>query len=568
MIVFKTIRYKNFLSTGNIFTEIFLDKHNTTLIVGDNGSGKSTILDALTFGLFGKPFRKINKPQLLNTITRKDLVVEIEFSIGSNNYKIVRGIKPAVFELYKNGSLLNQSAESKDYQEILEKQIIKVNFKSFCQVVVLGSATFQPFMQLSTGQRREVIEDLLDLQIFTVMNVLLKNKISDNNQMLSDCMNNKKIIEEKIKLIKEHLAELNNNNEQIIEEKKQRINEAQIEIESLSKTIEDVTNNIKALSEKIIQEKKLKSKAVKLDELKYKIQANLSVLKKDIDFFNKNDDCPTCKQLIEEKFKEQTILEKQKEVEKIEDGLKVLEEQYSSISKSVKEIEKVHSQINSYKLEESRYNTKISSLTSYIVELNRDIKSMISDKKQDNNHKITDLEAELEKITIEYSSLNEHKNILNSANALLKDGGIKAKIVKQYVPIINKLINKYLSALDFYIQFELNEEFKETIKSRYRDEFSYDSFSEGEKMKINLSILFTWRAVAKLRNSINTNLLIMDEVFDSSLDSNGTEEFLKLLNNLTKDTNTFIISHKTDQLIDKFENVLKFQKKQNFSKVA
>lgn len=568
MIVFRKIKYKNFLSTGNIFTEISLDKHNTTLIVGDNGSGKSTVLDALTFGLFGKPFRKINKPQLLNTITRKDMVVEIEFSIGSNSYKIIRGIKPNIFELYKNNVLLNQSAESKDYQEILEKQIIKVNFKSFCQVVVLGSATFQPFMQLSSAQRREVIEDLLDLQIFTVMNALLKNKISDNNQKLSECLNNKKLIEEKIKLIKEHLIELQNNNEQIIEEKKQRIEDAKKEIGSITEFNEKVLEQIKELVDKTTDEKKLKNKLAKLEQFKYKIHANLSVLKKDIDFFTNNDNCPTCKQLIEVKFKEQSVTEKQEEIKTIQEGLVLLEEQYNSINNSIKEINQNISKINSLKLEESRYNTKLSSLTDYIKELDKDIKNLITDKKQDTDIKITDLEEELEKISINYSSLNNHKGILNAANILLKDGGIKAKIVKQYVPIINKLINKYLSSLDFYIQFELNEEFKETIKSRYRDEFSYESFSEGEKMKINLAILFTWRAVAKLRNSINTNLLIMDEVFDSSLDSNGTDEFLKLLNNLTKETNTFIISHKTDQLIDKFENVIKFQKKQNFSKVA
>lgn len=567
MILFKKIRWKNFLSTGNIFTELNLNSNNTTLIVGENGAGKSTLLDALSFALFGKPFRKINKPQLLNTITQKQLVVEIEFSIGSNEYKIIRGIKPNVFEVYQNGKLLNQSAEMKDYQEILERQIIKVNHKSFCQVVVLGSATFQPFMQLSAYQRREIIEDLLDLQIFTTMNSLLKDKILDNANDIQSSNSDKKVIEEKIILVKEHLKEIKNNNEKLIIEKEAIILETNEQIQKLSDEYCNYEKVRKELEDSLADEEAVSKKMNKLSQLKHQIEANLNILNKEVGFFHKYDNCPTCKQQIDEKFKSETITTKENEIKDIHQGLEKLSQEYEKVNNRINELMEIHSNINSNKLEISRVKTKISSLIEYRETLEREIQTIDRKSIQEEDNKVPELERTLKEIEKKYYELIEERNILSIASNLLKDGGIKAKIIKQYIPVINKLINKYLSSMEFMCQFELDEEFNETIKSRYRDVFSYASFSEGEKMRINLAILFTWRAIAKMRNSINTNILIMDEVFDSSLDANGTEEFLKLLNNLTSDTNTFIISHKTDQLYDKFSKVIKFEKHKNFSRI-
>lgn len=567
-IIFQKLRWKNFLSTGNVFTEIELDKHKTTLIVGENGAGKSTILDALTFVMFGKPFRKVNKPQLINSITQKNMAVEIEFSISSARYKIVRGVKPTVFEVYQNDKLLNQSAEMKDYQEILEKQILKVNFKSFCQVVVLGSATFQPFMQLPGGQRREIIEDILDLQIFTRMNSLLKDKVLVNQSEISQCNSEKKIIEEKIKLSKEHLLELQNNNEQLILEKKSRIEETDIQINSLNEKYWVFENKRKELVESIADEESLTKKSSKLSSLKHQIQAKRAIIENDISFFKKHENCPTCTQSISSEFREQAVNNKTNEIETIDSGLDQLIKQYEETNARLSEIMNINAEINEQRMEINSVKTKISSLVEYRDTLELEIKNISKKNIEIDDSKIGDFEKDLVNFNKKYVELIEDRNVLTAAGTLLKDGGIKSRIIKQYVPVINKLINKYLSAMDFFVQFELNEEFNETIKSRFRDDFSYASFSEGEKMRINLAILFTWRAVAKLRNSVSTNLLIMDEVFDSSLDGNGTEEFLKLLNNLTLESNTFIISHKGDQLFDKFEKVIKFEKHKNFSRMS
>jgi len=568
MINFEILRWKNFLSTGNIFTEINLNTHNNTLIVGENGAGKSTILDALTFVLFGKPFRKINKPQLLNSINQKQLVAEIEFSIGKNNYKIVRGIKPVVFEVYMNGNLLNQSAEMKDYQEILEKQILKMNYKSFCQVVVLGSASFVPFMQLSAGQRREIIEDLLDLQIFTTMNSLLKTKVMDNSEKISSMNSERKIIESKIELTKKHMLEIQNNNENIINEKKIIIKETIENINKLTEKYDELNIVVERLQNKVEDNDKITKKINQLSKLRHQIEAKIAVLNKDIDFFKKHENCPTCRQPIEEEFRNKQINEKEENINETEIGLKKLVEEYESADNKLSQIMKINHEIRSNEMELIKIKTNIQSLEKYNKQLKSDISQIKEKYTNDGDNKIVEFEKSFKKIESNLKELNEEKNLLSAAAVMLKDGGIKAKIIKQYVPIINKLINKYLSAMDFFVQFELDEEFNETIKSRYRDEFSYASFSEGEKMRINLAVLFTWRAIAKLRNSVSTNLLILDEVMDSSLDSNGTEEFLKILNNLTSDTNTFIISHKTDQLYDKFEKIIKFEKFKNFSRIA
>ena len=568
MINFTKLRWKNFLSTGNIFTEIELDKNNTTLIVGENGSGKSTMLDALSFSLFGKAFRKINKPQLINSITNREMVVEVEFNIGKNMYKIKRGMKPNVFEVYLNDRLLNQSADMRDYQEILEKQILKVNHKSFSQVVVLGSATFQPFMQLPAGQRRDIIEDLLDLQIFTKMNLLLKDKVIENADELSRLNSEKKLIEEKIRLTKKYLQELQLNNQELVKEKIKLQVETEGLMAELSVKCNELNGKILSLKSTLEDDAALKKNINRMSSLRHQIEAKLKHIKTEIDFFNKHDDCPTCKQPIDLKFKCETVDSKEKEVKEIEDGLALLVEKYDALDEKINQIFKTKDEINTLTLELNVTETKYSSYESYWKGLEAEIRGINKKVANKDETDIKKYEKELKKLHKDYVTASEEKNVLSVASVLLKDGGIKSKIIKQYVPIINKLINKYLSAMDFYVQFELDEEFNETIKSRFRDEFSYASFSEGEKMRINLAILFTWRAVAKLRNSINTNILIMDEVFDSSLDSNGTEEFLKVLNTLTQDTNTFIISHKTDQLYDKFERVIKFEKHKNFSKIV
>lgn len=568
MILFTKIRWRNFLSTGNIFTEIVLNNKKNTLIIGENGSGKSTLLDALTFALFGKAFRNINKPQLINSINKKDALVELYFNIGSNKYKIIRGIKPTVFEVYMNDNLLNQSAESKDYQEILEKQILKVNYKSFCQVVVLGSATFQPFMQLSKGQRREVIEDLLDLQIFTSMNSLLKNKISVNADNINDCILKQNILEQKIVLIKDHLKQIQSDNTELIEEKNVLLKKITDEYETIEKNIVVLDDEINVLKTKVKTEKALKEKSRQLDQLRHKIEANLNVINNDILFFNNHEDCPTCKQSIEHSFKQKIVSEKDIQKGEIEDGLNKLSKEYEKLSKKIQTVSDINSKLNDLTFQQYTLNSKLTSLLEKKDQTYKDIEKLKIKTSTVNDDKISELEADLNSVNKVYTELSNEKNLYNAASILLKDNGIKSRIIKQYVPIMNKLINKYLSALDFFVHFELNEEFEEILKSRYRDEFSYSSFSEGEKMKINLAILFTWRAIAKLRNSINTNLLIMDEVFDSSLDANGVEEFLKLLDDMTGDTNTFIISHKKDQLLDKFENTIRFEKKKNFSKIV
>jgi DNA repair exonuclease SbcCD ATPase subunit len=566
MIYFKKLRWKNFLSTGNVFTEIDLASKDTTLIIGTNGAGKSTILDALTFGLFGKPFRKINKPQLVNTITQKNCLVEIEFSIGTVQYKIIRGLKPNVFEVYQNGNLLNQSAEMKDYQEILEKQILKVNQRSFCQVVILGSATFQPFMQLPAGQRREIIEELLDLQIFTVMNSLLKDKVAINNEAINSKYSEKKIIESKLEMTIEHMKEIQQNNEKVIEEKQSLINDTNQLIMELNVQHNMDHNKIEELKSQIQDNETISKKINKLSKLRHQIEAKSALLNEDVNFFAEHKNCPTCKQEIEEHFRENTIAEKMIEIKEIESGLKKLSEEYETANYRLNEIMMVMSETQSLEMKKIETKTKMTSLGKYVSQLDSEIKNLKQNQTEQYDNKLIEFENSLKDIEIDYNELVEEKHILMASGTLLKDGGIKSKIIRQYIPIINKLINKYLSSMDFFVSFELNEEFNETIKSRYRDNFTYASFSEGEKQKIDLALLFTWRSIAKLRNSINTNLLIMDEVFDSSLDQNSTDYLFNIINEVAKDNNIFIISHK-EHMNEKFSNVVKFIKNKNFSQM-
>lgn len=568
-ILFKSIRWKNLLSTGNVFTEIDVLSNKTTLIVGENGAGKSTILDALSFGLFNKPFRKINKPQLMNSITKKELVVEVEFSIGNSEYKVVRGIKPNIFELYKDGKLLNQDAAARDYQHVLESQILKINHKSFCQVVVLGSASFVPFMQLPAQSRREIIEDLLDLQIFTSMNSLLKDRIATNSTEIQTCNSDKKLIKSKLDMAKDHAKDIKLNNEKIIEDKKEKIEAAKKQIAETRETIDELIVDAKKLAEQLKSETAVKARLDKINSYNVQLKSKIANASKTIGFFENHDNCPTCKQGIDHEFKQITIQAKSSQIDEVEKGLQTLESERVKVLTQIEEFSKITNQLNDKNLKISLMNTKIAGWSENIRLWETEIESInTQQKKSINVQNLKDLETNLKELETKFNTLHDEKQVLATAASILKDGGIKSKILKQYIPIINKFINKYLTAMDFFVNFELNEQFDETIKSRFRDEFSYASFSEGEKMRINLAILFTWRAVSKLRNSINTNLLIMDEVFDSSLDSNGTDEFLKILLSLAGDTNTFIISHKTDQLYDKFEKVIRFEKHKNFSKMV
>lgn len=570
MIYFKKIRYKNILSTGNQFTEINLCKHNSTLIIGENGAGKSTILDALCFSLYGKPFRKINKPQLLNSINQKNLVVEIEFSIGKKEYKVCRGIKPNLFEIYQNGELLNQNAEAKDYQAYLESNILKLNFKSFSQIVILGSASFVPFMQLQASHRREIIEDLLDIEIFSIMNNLLKDKVFINKASLTDCDHRIDMAEQKIEMFQKHVKSLVSNNKDLIKIKQKKIKEINEHVKGLKDQITVTTEKVDKLFKQVEDDDKVQKKINTLHMMDIQLTQKQQKFEQEIKFFKDHDNCPTCKQSIEDGHKHKLVNNIETKQQEIVEALEKLVDQQEKTSARLRAIQDVQLLIGAEQKRLNELNTEMQANHTFIKGIEDEIESIEKNTKQIdvNNKEIDQAKAELQAEKTNKENLILDKQVMEVAALLLKDTGIKTKIIKQYVPIMNKLINKYLAAMDFFVNFELNENFEEKIKSRFRDEFSYESFSEGEKLRIDLALLFTWRAIAKLRNSASTNLLIMDEVFDSSLDGAGTEEFLKILNGLTSDTNVFIISHKGDQLFEKFEQVLKFVKHKNFSKIS
>jgi DNA repair exonuclease SbcCD ATPase subunit len=550
-----------------MFIEVDLSTKGTTLIVGENGAGKSTILDAVTFSLFGKTFRSINKPQLINTITRKDLVVEIEFSIQSNQYKIVRGMRPNVFEVYCNDNLVNQSAEMKDYQEHLERNILKINYKSFCQVVILGSASFVPFMQLPAHARRTIIEDLLDLQVFTTMNTLLKENVQLNNSELQENENGRKIVEAKIKMVKEHLKEIQNKNEQFIREKKQAATDIEVKISNTTEKKNTLLLQVEELRASAGDSGSIKKKIDKLKELRVQMEAKSKLLTNEVDFFKKHDNCPTCKQSISDEFSCEVVDKRSSEIEEIASGLEKLVVAYNDNNEKLKTIIAIESKADEIMVQVSHETLALRMLNEQLNSISKEIDEAKKTSKENSDVKVVDLEKDLTNLSNRYNILQEDKQVLSAASMLLKDGGIKTRIVNQYIPVINKLINKYLSEFDLFVEFNLDEQFNEVIKSRYRDEFSYASFSEGEKQKIDLAILFTWRAVAKLRNSLSTNLLILDEVFDSSLDGQAADDLLKILQNISRDSNVFIISHR-DTLHDKFENVIKFVKTKSFSRIA
>ena len=569
MIIFRKLRWKNFLSTGNAFTEIALDQNNTTLVIGSNGSGKSTMLDALCFVLFGKAFRNINKPQLVNSINGRDCIVEIEFDTGNKSYKIVRGIKSGIFEIYCDGNHVQQDAAVRDYQEHLEKFILKLNYKSFTQIVVLGSASFTPFMQLSSSDRRAIIEDLLDIEIFSRMNGVLKDKYS----ILKEDYNNAKyecdLKKEKIQYQIQFIDSLRKDNDAKIETQKLEIANCEAQYTESNTNCNLLRSEIFTLREQIADEDKVKNKVIKYDGIRKSLQKTLTKVETDIEFYHDNSDCPTCKQAIGDEFKTHITEERSKKKNEVEKALDQLESEYTKlIEKSAKisvlltEIDIKNSLLTTEQSEMLVCQRQINTLKAEIERLSGKHESVEVEQT-----KLTTLNDELKELEKNMKTLSEEKIYYETAGSLLKDSGIKTKIVKQYIPVINKLVNKYLASLDFFVNFTLDESFKESIKSRHRDDFTYASFSEGEKQRIDMALMLTWRAVSKLKNSSNTNLLILDEIFDSSLDANGTEELMKILNML-EGANLFVISHKGDILQDKFAHTIRFEKVNNFSRIV
>jgi DNA repair exonuclease SbcCD ATPase subunit len=569
MILFKTICWKNFLSTGNQYTEIDFTKDRTNLIIGTNGAGKSTVLDALTFSLFGKPFRKINKPQLINTVNEKDCRVEVNFSIGTTDWKVVRGIKPAVFEIWRNDSLLDQSAAALDQQKWLEQNVLKMNYKSFTQIVILGSSTFVPFMQLPAAHRREVIEDLLDIKIFSSMNMIIKEKIRQSREDIKVLELKKGSLSDKVKMQQEFINELENRGNANINANKEKITKLDVEV--------GVYMNENSVTEEKIfsytKEQEIVTGAAdklrKLGNLKGKISQKVSVITQEHKFFTENTVCPTCTQSIEEDFRINRINDAQDKAKELQSGYKELEEAIKEEEERERQFTALSKEITKLTHGISQNNTKIAGCQRQIRDLESEIQT-IAENLANRNSEHEKLESFKDNLKTTYDELASKKDSINYYDftySLLKDGGVKSKIIKKYLPLINQQVNRYLQMMEFYINFTLDEEFNETVQSPIHEDFSYASFSEGEKMRIDLALLFTWREVARFKNSVSTNLLIMDEVFDSSLDGFGTEEFLKIIRYVIKDANIFVISHK-DGLQDKFDNVIKFEKVKGFSRMA
>ena len=568
MITFESVRWKNFLSTGNNFTEIQLDRSSTTLIIGENGAGKSTILDALCFGLFGKPFRNINKPQLLNSVNASNCLVEVEFKVGGKDVKVVRGIKPNVFEIYINGKMYNQDANARDYQKYLEQQILKLNYRSFTQVVILGSSTFVPFMQLKARHRREVVEEILDIQIFSLMNMILKQKLKTIEADHRELEYKESLTSEKLTLKKRYIQDIQDNRRKLIEEKTVLISGNEEEIFKKKRKIADLQDDIEGMHEKISNATKVVEQFDKLNDLNSQLKTKHRSHKRLIKFFEENEDCPTCQQHIDEDYKDTMLSKENKKYDKLTVGIKELADKLEATKVKINIINEVNQNIQSNNVEIAKENSSIGELEKFNTTLDTEVKQLQDGRVDKKDHEeVVSLQEEFDTVSKEKNKLREEKVYSDAVRTMLTDQGIKTKIIKQYLPIMNKLINTYLTSMEFYVNFTLDENFDETIKSRYRDDFTYASFSEGEKMRIDLALLFTWRAVAKMKNSANTNLLILDEIFDSSLDGTGTDEFLKILNTLS-DENIFVISHKQDALADKFRSTIRFEKVKNFSHIT
>ena len=570
MIIFKKVRYKNFLSTGQQFIEINLNEAPTTLVVGNNGAGKSTMLDALCFGLFNKPFRAVKKDQLVNTINEKECVVEVEFQIGKKEYKIIRGIKPNLFEIWCNDDMLNQDAAIRDYQKHLEQHILKLNFRSFTQVVILGNASFVPFMQLRARHRREVVEEILDIEIFSKLNLMFREKAKAQDETIKQADFNYQMLDGKIETQQKHIDDISNTTKHTADTKKLEITNADTDIENYREDIARVRREIAEMQIEIIDQTKLTTKHGKLTAMEAKLENTCIKHKKELKFFQSHDDCPTCQQSIDEAFKKATIVVKEAKVVELELGMSQID---NAIRTSQKKLDKINETVIAIREKElliSRYETSISEIEKYKTRIQKEIDELSDEKFSTGvaTGELNQLQEQLVDAEKDKLKQKEEKLYIDTARHLMQDTGIKTKIIKQYLPVMNQYINKNLADMDFFVNFTLDEEFNETIKSRHRDDFQYHSFSEGEKLRIDLAILFTWREIAKLKSSTNTNLLILDEIFDSSLDTTGTDEFMRILYHTMNKENVFIISHKGDTLIDKFPRVMKFEKYKNFTRMA
>ena len=569
MIYFKKLRWRNFLSTGNQFIEVDMAKSQSTLIIGKNGSGKSTFLDALCYVLFNKPFRNIKKEQIVNTINQQDCEIQVEFETKNKKYKVVRGIKPNKFEIYCNDVMLNQDANNIDHQNILENNILKCNFRAFKQVVILGSSTYLPFMHLRAKHRREVVEEILDIRVFTYMDLLLRAKQGELAKSVVDVRHRFDLMTEKYELQKKHFEEIQNRDKTDVEDKRKQLKENE-------QSNYEYNQKLQLLNEKIISTKaeiwggeKILGKEKELDKLETKIEHKLEKEKKDVAFFEQNDNCPTCTQPIDLRFKQTQIYEGKKKISKLEEGLQQLAAEMGKTQEKIKEYKAVEKRLNDLDIQVAKVNTSISEINRHSNRLDTEIARL--ENTNDNSNQIQkeleQIKEDLKLVNVEKNKAIEEKKLIDIAREILNDTGVKSNVIKKYVPIINNLINKYLTSLDFFVNFNLDIEINETIKSRFRDTFNYESFSEGEKLRIDLALLFTWRAIAKMKNSTNTNLLILDEIFDSSLDGQGTDDFFKIIKSLQNE-NTFIISHKGDILFDKFTNIIKFEKVHNFTRIA
>jgi len=568
MIIFKKIKWKNFLSTGNQFIEVDLTKSNTTLIIGKNGSGKSTLLDAITFVLFNRPFRIIKKEQIVNTINNGDTLVEIDFSVGTKQYKVIRGIKPNIFEIYCNDELVNQNASTVDYQKVLERNIMKLSYRSFVQVVILGSSSYEPFMKMKSRYRKEAVEEILDIKVFSHMDWMLREEQSNLNKKIVEVKHNADLIQAKYELESKHFNEIKNRNVDDKKIKQDQIDKIENDKKTYLQKIQHLDNDFKKYNDDIKDKEKVEKKLKELSKLETKIETNLKTHERSLKFFEENDSCPTCTQPLEPEFRGKKRAFEKGKIVTLNDGMKKLVEEIVQTETKLKEFNSISKKITDLNIEISKLNTSIVEMKRFSDNLHNEI-VLLENKKEDSNkiqEELDSLAQQLLDTQTELTKISEEKNYVDTVREILSEKGAKTKIIKKYLPIMNTLINQYLQSMDFFISFQLDEEFNETVKSRHRDTFNYNSFSEGEKLRIDLALLFTWRQIAKMKNSVNTNLLVLDEIFDSSLDGQGTDDFFKIIKTMTKE-NIFIISHKGDIMFDKFTNMIKFEKYQNFTRL-
>jgi len=568
VITFKKIKYKNFLSSGNVPIEIELSKAHTTLIVGPNGSGKSTFLDALCFALFNRPFRGIKKEQMVNTVNNGDCEVTLEFDIGTKSYKIVRGIKPNLFEIYQDGTLINQEASNIDYQKYLETNIIRLNYRAFCQVALLGVSNYDQFMNLRPRHRREIVEEILDIRVFSLMDILLRRQQTDLSDKVVELRHKCDLIENKYELEKKHFDQIQGRDVDDTSKKKNILSENLKAKQDYLEKFDNLNEKIAELNVKLQDKDKIQKKANQLSKLEAKIEQNLQNHQKTLEFFEENDNCPTCTQPIDEKFKDNKKIYEKEKIVTLQDGMKSLLQEIEKNEKEIVEMDTVSKKLYEMNVEVSKLETSLIGLDNYSNTIHKELE-LLENKQIDSNavkEQLEQLKKDLEETKNERDKVVEEKNYIDVLRDILNDKGAKAQIIKKYVPIMNTLINQYLQAMDFFVHFQLDEEFNETVKSRFRDTFDYNSFSEGEKMRIDLALLFTWRQIAKMKNSVNTNLLILDEIFDSSLDGQGTDDFFKIIKTLERE-NIFIISHKGDIMFDKFTNIIKYEKYKNFTRL-